>query len=256
MLAPDRRAAHGWRPFHDDEARLLQILDDRGREHENVRNARPVLSALPGLLRVGVALGSFRGFRLPRCRHFCSFDCSDHNEAHGGRQKKEQRHAGRFIGPVAARLTSPRTEAASQAGPVRHGDFRRHRRPDQATGHSRALQPVPHRRAAGAIRADRRRPARRNREELGRQSPCCVAELCRQRKRRVQCRPSRRGGLDAARVEHVVHIGRYDRPRALREPSRRPRQTRRPPQCDLLSRHCGSAFRRRGGATRQSRTYQ
>ena len=49
--------------------------------------------------------------------------------------------------------------------------------------------------------------------------------------------------------------GDTGRPRALREPSRRPRQTRRPPQCDLLSRHCGSAFRRRGGATRQSRTY-
>ena len=158
--------------------------------------------------------------------------------------------------PSPQKLTSPRTEAASETGSVRHGDFRRHRRPDQATGHSRALQPVPHQRAAGAIRADRRRPARGNRKELDRQSPCCVAELCRQCERRVQCRPSRRGGLDAARVKHVVHPWRYDRPRALREHSRRPRQTRRPPQCDLLSRHRGSAFRRRGGATRQSRTHR
>jgi hypothetical protein len=26
LLASDRHAAHGWRPFHDDEARSLQML--------------------------------------------------------------------------------------------------------------------------------------------------------------------------------------------------------------------------------------
>jgi len=50
MPAPERRAAHDRRPFHDDEARLLQMLheplgDDPGHD----------LAAVPNLLSAAVA---------------------------------------------------------------------------------------------------------------------------------------------------------------------------------------------------------
>jgi hypothetical protein len=52
MPAPDRRAAHVWRLFHDDEARSLQIL------HEPVRDDPDhYLPAVANLLSAAVAQG-------------------------------------------------------------------------------------------------------------------------------------------------------------------------------------------------------
>ena len=58
--------------------------------------------------------------------------------------------------------------ARSHAGrSLRHGDFRRQRRPDQAPGDAGALQSRAHQGAAGEICADRRRPGGGDRARAG-----------------------------------------------------------------------------------------
>jgi hypothetical protein len=58
MPTPERRAADGWRPFHDDEARSLQVF------HEPIRDdARHVANPLSAAVaqRVGERLGEVFG---------------------------------------------------------------------------------------------------------------------------------------------------------------------------------------------------
>ena len=112
---------------------------------------------------------------------------------------------------------------------LRHGDLRRRRRPDQAPGDARALQPVAHQGAAREIRVDRRGPRRRNRRKLARGPSRHAEELRRECRGRVRHRPDRRGCLAAAWEKDVLHPWRPDRnPSCTRRSARHWRRPKRP----------------------------
>ena len=144
-------------------------LDHRGRDRGGGSGRRAV--------RRRCSPASARGRSTPsakRCSRPCASASADTSRARSpsirNRSRRVNRrrstppssnHARQTSDPDAEDRAGDRVPAAApgQASrSLRHGDLRRHRRPDQAPGGAGALQPCAHQGAAGEIRADRRGP--------------------------------------------------------------------------------------------------